>query len=257
MAETLTFENTPNTEVLTEEEQDSLAVGEKMMADQEQLLAGKYKNAQELEKAYMELQSKLGSGEEAEPTDEQEEDKEQESEASPAQTLITEASTQYAETGEVSDEMMTQLSEMDSQDLVQAYMAMQGDAPQIQQAVELSDKQVNNIKNSVGGEEAYGEVMTWAGQNMSQDQIDAFDNIIATGNEHTIQMMVDGLKAQYESNNGYEGRMLSGKASDSGPSNVFRSQAELVNAMSDPRYDSDPAYRMDVLERLDRSDVNF
>ena len=39
--------------------------------DQEQLLAGKYKNAQELEKAYMELQSKLGSGEEAEPTDEQ------------------------------------------------------------------------------------------------------------------------------------------------------------------------------------------
>ena len=59
MAETFTYENTPNTEVLTEEEQDSLAVGEKMMADQEELLAGKYKNAQELEKAYMELQSKL------------------------------------------------------------------------------------------------------------------------------------------------------------------------------------------------------
>ena len=255
MAETFTYDNAPNTEVLTEEEQDSLAVGEKMMAEQEGLLAGKYKNAQELEKAYMELQSKLGSGEEAEPAEEQGD--EQEPEVSPAQALITEASTQYAETGEVSDEMMAQFSEMDSQDLVQAYMAMQANAPQAQETVELSGRQVNNIKNSVGGEEAYGEVMSWAGQNLSQDQIDACDNIIATGNEHTIQMMVNGLKAQYEAANGYEGRMLSGKASDKGSSDVFRSQAELVEAMNDPRYDRDPAYRRDVISRLENSDVQF
>ena len=31
----------------------------------------------------------------------------------------------------------------------------------------------------------------------------------------------------------------------------------LFNAMNDPRYDRDPAYRMDVLEKLDRSDVDF
>ena len=255
MAETFTYENAPNTEVLTEEEQDSLAVGEKMMAEQEGLLAGKYKNAQELEKAYMELQSKLGSGEEAEPAEEQEQ--EQEPEVSPAQALITEASTQYAETGEVSEEMMAQFSEMDSQDLVQAYMAMQANAPQAQETVELSDRQVNNIKNSVGGEEAYGEVMSWAGQNLSQDQIDAFDNIIATGNEHTIQMMVNGLKAQYDTDNGYEGRMLSGKSADSGKGDVFRSQQEVVEAIADPRYDRDSAYRNDVLEKLERSDVTF
>ncbi len=254
MAETFTYENAPNTEVLTEEEQDSLAVGEKMMAEQEGLLAGKYKNAQELEKAYMELQSKLGSGEEVEPAEEQEQ--EQEPEVSPAQALITEASTQYAETGEVSEEMMAQFSEMDSQDLVQAYMAMQANAPQAQETVELSDRQVNNIKNSVGGEEAYGEVMSWAGQNLSQDQIDAFDNIIATGNEHTIQMMVNGLKAQYEEANGYEGRMLSGKPAQT-QQDVFRSQAEVVAAMSDPRYDRDPAYRQDVFAKLDRSDLNY
>ena len=87
------------------------------MADQEGLLAGKYKNAQELEKAYMELQSKLGSGEEAEPAEEQEQSR---SLRYHLQALITEASTQYAETGEVSEEMMAQFSEMDSQDLVQA-----------------------------------------------------------------------------------------------------------------------------------------
>ena len=58
MAETLTYDNTPDTEVLTEEEQDSLQVGEALVAEQENLLAGKYKDAQELEKAYIELQSK-------------------------------------------------------------------------------------------------------------------------------------------------------------------------------------------------------
>ena len=38
------------------EEADSLEVGEKMIEDQQALLAGKYKNAEELEKAYLELQ---------------------------------------------------------------------------------------------------------------------------------------------------------------------------------------------------------
>ena len=72
MAETLSYQepqNVTTVDNLTAEEQDSLAVGEKLVEQQDQLLAGKYKSAQELEKAYMELQGKLGSQEktEAEP----------------------------------------------------------------------------------------------------------------------------------------------------------------------------------------------
>ena len=63
MSETLTVNTTPDSEVLTAEEQDSLEVGEKLVAEQENLLAGKYKNAEELESAYIELQKKLGSSE--------------------------------------------------------------------------------------------------------------------------------------------------------------------------------------------------
>ena len=37
----------------------------------------------------------------------------------------------------------------------------------------------------------------------------------------------------------------------------FRSQAEVVQAMSDPRYDKDSAYRQDVMKKLERSNVNF
>ena len=61
MAETLTYDPAEDPEILTEEESDSLEVGEKLVAEQEGLLAGKYKNAEELESAYIELQKKFGS----------------------------------------------------------------------------------------------------------------------------------------------------------------------------------------------------
>lgn len=262
MAETLTYDNTPEAEVLTPDEQESLQIGEQLQEEQEQLLAGKYTNAEELEKAYIELQRKLGDsdeGDEEEVSEDEgggEEGEKTEAEYTEAQTLISNASQEYAETGNISDEMMEQFGEMSSQELVEAYMNIQANAPEAV-AEELSESEVNSIKNSVGGDQAYDSVMQWAGENLDPDQVDAFDNIIATGNSTAIQMMVNGLKAQYDSSNGYEGRMLSGKSANAGSSDVFRSQAELVAAMSDSRYESDPAYRNDLLEKLDRSDLNF
>ena len=101
MAETLSYDNTPDTEVLSAEEQNSLEVGEKLVAEQEQLLAGKYKSAEELESAYLSLQKKLGQTEEEEEVDyessdegyEEEEGSDEEvSEDAPAVSLINEAS---------------------------------------------------------------------------------------------------------------------------------------------------------------------
>ena len=257
MAETLSYDPTPEAEVLTEEEQDSLQVGQELKEQQDELLAGKYKSAAELEKAYVELQKKLGEGTEEEQG-EAEPSEEEAPEVSPAQTLITDASAEYAEKGELSEEMMAKFTEMSSQDLVQAYMEMQANAPQAEAAepVELSDNDVNTIKNSVGGEAEYEKVIDWASTNLSESQIKAYDDIIATGNSEAIQMMVNGLKAQYDSNNGFEGQMLSGKAANNSR-DVYRSQEEVVSAIADPRYDRDPAYRNDVLEKLERSDVTF
>jgi len=257
MAETLSYDPTPEAEVLTDEEQDSLQVGQELKEQQDQLLAGKYKSAEELEKAYVELQKKLGEGSEPEQGEAETEPSEEETpEASPAQSLITDASAEYAEKGELSEEMMSKFSEMSSQDLVQAYMEMQANAPKTAEPVELSDSDVNAIKNSVGGDAEYGKVIDWASKNMTESQINAYDDIIATGNAEAIQMMVNGLKAQYDSSNGFEGQMLSGKAPNSSR-DVFRSQQQVVEAIADPRYDRDPAYRNEVLEKLERSDVTF
>ena len=71
-----------------------------------------------------------------------------------------------------------------------------------------------------------------------------------------IQLAVAGLKAEYEKANGFEGQMLTGKAAQP-QVDVFRSQAEVVAAMQDPRYDSDPAYRQDVFNKLGRSNIQY
>ena len=272
MAETLTLNTDPdsatNIDNLTPEEQDSLQVGEQMIAEQEQLLAGKYKNAEELEKAYVELQQKFGKqgDEDSETTgdsesDESEEDSEETEETnenSAAVDLITEASAEYyANDNTVSAETIEKFSQMSSKDIVNAYIEMQNNQPAQQQAsVDITDADINVVKNSVGGEAEYNNIVSWAGQNLDQNSINAFDGIVETGNTDAIKIAIAGLRAQYENANGYEGRMLSGKAPRSS-GDVFRSQAEVVKAMSDPQYDMDPAYRQDILEKLDRSNLDF
>ena len=104
MAETSTIRTAPETETspqaLTPDEQDSLAVGEALVNEQESLLAGKYKNAQELEKAYVELQKKSGDNKDAGSLQEGEETTEEEV-AAEETTEETEASKDYNEDGSV------------------------------------------------------------------------------------------------------------------------------------------------------------
>jgi hypothetical protein len=80
--------------------------------------------------------------------------------------------------------------------------------------------------------------------------------VVDSGNPAAIGIAFQGLQSQYNEANGYEGRMLQGKAASSA-GETFRSQAELVSAMGDPRYDTDEAYRDDILRKLDNSNLQF
>ena len=264
MTDTLTYNPTdPDAGELTPDEQDSLEVGEKLAEQEEQLLAGKYKNAEELEKAYTELEKKLGSKEEdtAEESEEEVEkttsEDDEESEPSAEVSLLNEANKEYWDNdGKLSDETIEKFSSMSSKDLVSAYLEVTKGIPQQPTAAEVAQTDINSIQNSVGGEKAYKDMIQWASNSLDKDAIKAFDSTVNSGNVQMIKLAVAGLKAQYENDNGYEGRMLSGKAAKTS-GDVFRSQAEVVRAMSDPRYDRDPAYRNDIYEKLDRSDLKF
>ena len=256
MAETLTYDPGTDTTTLTTEEQESLEVGEKLVEAQDGLLAGKYKNAEELEQGYIELQKKLGGEETATEKEvaQTEDQVEEQPEVSAQVTLINDASTEYAEKGELSQETLAKFSEMSSKDLVEAYMEASKNQPQQQAEVtDLTDAEVNTIRNSVGGEKGYSDILNWGIDNLPKSTMDSFDSLVGSGNAKAIELAVAGLKAQMDNANGYEGRMLSGKSPRTS-GDVFRSQAALVEAMNDPRYDNDPAYRQDVIAKLERSD---
>ena len=290
MAETLSYQepqNVTTVDNLTAEEQDSLAVGEKLVEQQDQLLAGKYKSAQELEKAYMELQGKLGSQEKTEAEPEPKAEK-PESEFIPENGYLDDGSINYdtvTETygaavteklksagvdpwtisaqfhesgGEVTDEMVNTLTNAGfSETAVRSYFAGRAsESGYGAQAEDITESQINEIKQSVGGDQTYANVVNWAKSSLDQEQTNAFDEVVNTGSIAAIKLAVAGLKAQYDNANGVEGRMVTGKApTNSG--DIYRSQAELVAAMNDPRYDRDPAYRQDVIEKLDRSNLEF
>ena len=262
MAETLSYQepqNVTTVDNLTAEEQDSLAVGEKLVEQQEQLLAGKYKNAQELEKAYIELQGKLGEKGTEETETASAEETSEEPKLSTGAALITDAQKEYYDNGnKLSEETMAKFSEMSSSDLLQAYIEINANNPAQAEpeAADITDAQITEIKQAAGGDKAYANVINWAKSNLDSSQTVAFDEVVNTGSVAAIKLAVAGLKAEYEKANGVEGRMVTGKApTNSG--DIFRSQAELVAAMNDPRYDRDPAYRQDVVEKLDRSNLEF
>ena len=116
---TLTYNpnETPEGE-LTAEEQESLAIGEQAMSAQEELLAGKFRDAEELEQAYMELQKKFSSRdpEPEEPTTTEEPTEEVEEDSLDTTFLDT----LWEESqGEFSQETLEKLGKMDPSDLAQ------------------------------------------------------------------------------------------------------------------------------------------
>ena len=264
MTEKLTYDPTPaDAPEFTEDEQNSLEVAEKLGQEEAELYAGKFENAEELENAYLELQKKLGSRDE-EDNDEVEDttldEDEYPEEVVDGVNLITQASEEYSENeGVISEETMERFKEMSSSELVEAYMAIRDRNPDVDgggYSEDLSDAEMNQVYNSAGGEAEYNNLTSWAAQNLDESKMDAFNDIIDRGNATSIQIAVAGLRAEYEAQEGYEGRMLTGKAARSS-GDIFRSQAEVVQAMNDPKYDRDPAYRQDVYDKLERSNLQF
>jgi len=221
--------------------------------------AGKFKSAEDLEKAYLELQKKLGNKEtdDSSPTDENESDDsapdsapdEEQSPVSKRVDFLREASDEYfANENELKPETLQKLKEMPSEDLIDAYMEMQKTNP-VAKAQPLSDDAAKAIVDSVGGQDAYNDTLAWAADNLKPEEVAAYDNVVNTGNKDAIFFAVQALNQRYKDSTGFEGQQISGRAPKS-TIKGFRSNAELANAISDPRYRNDPAYRYDIEQKL-------
>ena len=185
--------NEKDLEVLGQEQQEA------QEQQDEELIGGKFKSADDLLKAYQELEKKLGSG----------------------QTEETEESE-----SEVED----------------------------QEPVVLSQEEETTILESIGGQETFNAVQAWAKENLDQAELDAYNREVNSGDYYRARNALQSLSYAYQENEGSEPQLLGGKIS-ANATDVFRSTAEVMQAMNDPRYLKDSAYTNDVQEKLVRSEV--
>ena len=243
MAEVFTSDNSQPAEVIEAQEADiadSLRVGQEIQEAHNQRLAGKYNSTEELESAYLELQKKLGS---------QDNDVQTEPDETPEVDWLAEATRAINESGQLSEELTQQIAGMDPVDVFQAMKDGYTQAP------DLSQDQVDAVTNSVGGVEAYQSLVQWAQDNWDPAQVESFDRVMDSGDINNIMFAVQALYYNYTDSMGSDGNTLQGKPAEA--QSGFRSQQELIQAMNDPRYDNDPAYRQDVIDKLDRSNLQF
>ena len=261
MAETLTYENNPEVtsiDNLNADEQDSLKVGESMQEAQDNLLAGKYKNAQDLEQGYIELQKKLGESEAEEPVAEAEEEEYEGEEGEEDGSILDELWEYEINNEEFHEDAVAELQQMDPVDLANLHIEYR---KQVEEegvgAKDFTEAEMTELKGVVGGDENYQNMLQWAGANLNQQEIDMFDAVMQRGDALGAFFAIRSLAYRYNDAAGYEGKMLTGNAPKTSGSQ-YRSQQEVIQAMSDPRYESDPAYRKDIMDKLNRSpNVSF
>ena len=282
MAETLTMEsNVEKTSIdsLSAEEQDSLKVGEQMQEAQDNLLAGKYKSAQELEQGYLELQKKLGESEQGTETTTDETESEYEYYSDDGNVNYETANELYGDQlgslfksnnidpfemskhfedngGTLSDEMYDQLGKAGlSKNVIDNYLdgvrnqiGYNPDKPE----PALSESDVNELKGLAGGEEGYKNLMEWAGNNLGEDAAKDYDAVLATGNKSAVKFAITALLGKYEDSMGRDSKIVTGKESST---ENYRSMAEVVRDMNKPEYQNDEAFRDDVLRKLSASNL--
>lgn len=247
MAFSLSYDPNQDPEVqdnINQQEQEALELGEKLAEEENQLLAGKYQSAAELEAAYLELQSAFTKKQQQQQPDEGDEGEEE----IDLEALLPDLREEFAQYGQLTQETADYLGEELAQQVEEALQAEDGDTD----GVALSAEETSQVQQLVGGAEAYREMVEWSAENLPEAEQEAYNRVIDNGDLNAIYWAVKGLQARYTDAVGNEGPLLRGKA----PSNrgeVFRSMAELVRAQSDPRYDNDPAYRQDILQKLERS----
>ena len=216
-----------------------LNTSETPATDRPEWLDEKFKSPEDMAKAYKELSSKIGTNE----TETNEPQKT--SDDSPQQNAITSASDEYAEKGELTEDTYGELAKVGiTKDMVDMYIAGQESS---------NTAETTAIQDAIGGEDSYKAMVTWASENLSEAEQNAYDEVVESGSVEAAKLAVQGLNARFQAS-GKAPTLMQGQSQGSGVV-PFNSVAQVREAMSDKRYGQDPAFRKQVEQRIAISNV--
>ena len=258
-----------------EQEQEGLQTPEQTEPqDQETLLAGKYKNQEDLEAAYLNAQKKIQELSEGK----QQEEPLRYTPEEAAETYGKEMVDKFAEMevdlpaimmkadkGEDVTEHYSKLAEGFGvpEKTVEMFILKNGGRlaeGQKQAPAQLSATEEAEVINSVGGQEGFNQLSEWMSTNLSESDLAGYNAAVNTGNKDIANFAVSQMKSRYDAANNSEPSLISGGTNKS--ADVFTSDAQATAAMSAidkatgrRRYDVDPSYREWVNKAMARSSV--
>ncbi len=222
-------------------------------------LPEKFESPEDMAQAYKELEKKLSSNTESVPNNDevtpppQTPSPHQQAQIQEAQKTLANAgldynkfANEYAEKGELSPESYTELkSKGMSTEMVDSWIEGQE---------AISERLTKTAFGSVGGEQNYQDLVKWAGETLPKDEIDAFNRALESPNNQDSLFAIKSLNAQYQLANGSSPNLIQGSTGKSS-SGTFTSLAQMSEAMNDPKYQTDPAFREEVSRKLEGSNL--
>ena len=216
---------------------------EQVAEERPEWLPEKFDSPEALAAAYAALQSEYSRSRTGEEVEEQPQGQFISAESMDPYTV------EFEQTGDISETSRQAISEMGlPRDMVDRYV----EGMKAQTAMELQE-----VYSSVGGPEAYEQMVNWAADNIPPEEIEAFNNVVMQGDENAVRFAVNSLKSRWESQGGRPEpqSLIQGDTGYAQSSERFESLTQLTTAMKDPRYKTDPAYRRLVEAKLGQSSI--
>lgn len=111
-----------------------------------------------------------------------------------------------------------------------------------------------SIHEMVGGPDEYAAMIQWAAASLPKEEKEQFNSIVAGPSDVLRTAAVRALYDQYKGAVGAPENVISGTSVSRGTSG-YSSWAEVEKDMGSPRYQSDEAFRREVMRRLSVSNI--
>lgn len=111
-----------------------------------------------------------------------------------------------------------------------------------------ADAFVNKVIDNAGGKAEFEHIQKFVSE-QGKGAVDAFNEIIENSSLSVVSAYINGIKAQMVTKYGTSNPSLGGSTATNGVAG-FQSSAEMVKAMSDPRYGNDAKYTHEVEQKV-------
>lgn len=197
----------------------------------------------ELLKSYTALEAKLGAATPAVETPKVEGDAATATAETPKlDTAIQAFSTRYAESGGV-------VTDADIASLEAAGLPRATVDTYLSGLAAIEKLAVLDAHEVAGGKDKFETALKWAATGLTTEEQAYYEKSTSQFGSH--KPGVEWLMSKYNGANPSEGTLLG--AQPGGTGEVYNSDQEMMTAMSDPKYKTDPAYREQVAQTLLRS----